>query len=516
MNTFIQKYESQVNGTLSGWDRIVFQGKLLPFYYVTGFLAYLNRIGVKLVDFTNTAKEKTQRLIESIENNLKQKNIEVQYLNSSGIRKDERAREIAFNNGIVSGVICAFSAVEPCRTVKIVGNRAAHLLEPKLVDGKCKHIYIYWFDEKFGFMSGRIETWYPFQVQFHLNGREYLARQMELKNMTFTRVGNCFTELGDITQSQELFDTMNDIDWCYECERLRKTMFPNFEELFGDTALSYYWTSYQTEWATDIMFQSHEELESIYPSLCRGAIEAFDAKEVMRFLGRQRNFDNPAGEVQSDYGYRVEGIRVKHWSLGNSVKMYDKAESVLRIETTINNEEPFKSFRSADGEEDGEKKWRPMRKGVGDMTRRGEVSNESNERYMEALSSIDTSERIGELVASACRSVKKDGKNYRGLNAFSEDDLKLIRAVNSGRFASNGFRNCDIAAELYGKTEDAVERRKNCSRVSYRLRLLRKHGLIRKVPNERRYHVSKNGRNILSALLQLQYATIQGLNACAA
>ena len=42
------------------------------------------------------------------------------------------------------------------------------------------------------------------------------------------------------------------------------------------------------------------------------------------------------GEVISDLKHRPEGIRVKHSVKGNSLKMYDKEGSVLRIETTIN------------------------------------------------------------------------------------------------------------------------------------------------------------------------------------
>ena len=51
-----------------------------------------------------------------------------------------------------------------------------------------------------------------------------------------------------------------------------------------------------------------------YPSLVRGAIDAFDCREVMRFLGRKQLNRFPDGEVTSDYGERYEGIRVKHVS----------------------------------------------------------------------------------------------------------------------------------------------------------------------------------------------------------
>ena len=53
------------------------------------------------------------------------------------------------------------------------------------------------------------------------------------------------------------------------------------------------------------------------------------------------------------------------------------------------------------------------------------------------------------------------------------------------------------------------------SRVSYRLRILRSHGLIR-VKNQRRYHLTPQGRTIISAVVAAQTATLKQLNALAA
>ncbi len=56
-------------------------------------------------------------------------------------------------------------------------------------------------------------------------------------------------------------------------------------------------------------------------------------------------------EVVSDYRRRYEGIRVKHSVKYNSVKMYNKRGSLLRIETKINNTRDFKDFRSPNDDE---------------------------------------------------------------------------------------------------------------------------------------------------------------------
>ena len=60
----------------------------------------------------------------------------------------------------------------------------------------------------------------------------------------------------------------------------------------------------------------------------------------------------------SNFKQRSEGVRVKHSINANSVKIYNKAGSVLRIETTINRPNEFKTYRPV-GETD-EMKWQPL------------------------------------------------------------------------------------------------------------------------------------------------------------
>jgi hypothetical protein len=286
--------------------------------------------------------------------------------------------------------------------------------------------------------------------------------------------------------------------------------------MFRGLGYSYYWSGFQTEWATDIAFSSPDTLSKTYSQLVRGAIATFGSRDVLRFLGKRPD-RRYLGEVLSDFKDRPEGVRVKHQAFGNSVKAYDKGGSLLRIETTINNPRAFRSYRSSEGDPDGEKSWRPMRKGVADMHRRAEVSQQSNNRYADALASLDTSTPIGQLAAKVCRPVRKNGTRYRALRPWSVQDRKLLGSISSGDFTTGGFCNRDLARQLYPSTDnDPAQRRRNASKVSYRLRILRAHGLIRKSPGRRRYHMTTKGREITTALSRSQDITLQQLNAIAA
>jgi len=515
MNQFIQKYGDDVTGTLSGWDRIVFRGTIRTLCYVQGMMGYLSRAGVLLKNFGEHAQAMTERLIEASLAAAEEADRPVEYLQSSKIRKDEYARNIALDDNIQAGLICVLTCVEPCKTYEIYRNRAKKILELQPRMRKCKFIYHYWIDPRFGFMSARIQTWFPFSIQICINGREWLSRRMDEAGLPYDRYENGFPWIEDFSKAQTIMDRMHKLNWPKLLDAVAKQLNPSHGRMFRGMGLSYYWSAFQTEWATDTAFASPEVLAKIYPQLTRGAIETFSSEDVLRFLGKRPN-GNYQGEVLSDYKDRPQGVRVKHQAFGNSIKAYDKGGSLLRIETTINNPAAFKSYRSSEGDPDGEKSWKPMRRGVADMYRRAEVSGQSNDRYADALASLDTSTPIGQLAAKVCRPTRKDGTRYRALRPWSDQDRKLLDSISDGQFTVAGFCNRDLALQLYpSATADPLERRRIASKVSYRLRILRAHGLIRKSPGRRRYHITTQGREIITALSRAQHITLQQLNALA-
>ena len=133
----------------------------------------------------------------------------------------------------------------------------------------------------------------------------------------------------------------------------------------------------------------------------------------------------------------------------NSVKMYNKSGSLLRIETTINNTRDFKVFRRPNDDEGKPASWQKMRKGVSDLHRRCEVSQQCNDRYGDALAAAQVEEKLKEVVCGACNKVVKEGKRYRGLNPWQQDDYRMLMFLAKGENAINGFRNHDLRKWLY-------------------------------------------------------------------
>lgn len=296
-------------------------------------------------------------------------------------------------------------------------------------------------------------------------------------------------------------------NWPLTLNQVARRLNPSHEEMLDPLRIDYYWSTYQSEWATDIMFKSPEALARIYPMLVRSGICLFGSTDVMRFLGRKLH-PNFNGEVVSHFGTRPEGVRLKHQVKANSVKIYDKQGSVLRVETTLNDPSEFKVYRSKEGDPGGPLSWQPMRKGIADLNRRAEVSHASNQRYLEALASIKGDRTLGELVQSVCRTVSWNARPVRALRLWAKDDVDLLGAISRGEFNINGFRSRDIGSILFPNDYDCVIKRRIAARVTHRLRILRAHGIIRKVHRTHRYMLTKKGRLIATAAINIQQISV--------
>ena len=129
---------------------------------------------------------------------------------------------------------------------------------------------------------------------------------------------------------------------------------------------------------------------------------------------------------RSDHN-RPEGVRVKHYLSGNSIKMYDKAGSVLRVETTIGNPKPFKVFRPKQDATDGQYAWRPLRKGTADLHRRAEVSQRANDTYLDALGAVSNDTPASEVFDQVARHTTWRGRRARALRIGDPGDIALFK-----------------------------------------------------------------------------------------
>lgn len=512
MQSFIHRHAASVLGVLCGFDRLVFRGTLRQISFAEGMKGFLWHRQVLLKDFKTYAIETTKKVIESSLQSARAAERPVVYLPSSSTNKEQVALGIAAKDGVADGLICVLECVEPCMTYEVHRSRERKRLELQPRAMKCKFLYHYMVDPVFGLVNARIQTWFPFNVQVCLNGREWLARAMDRVGLGYERRDNCFARVDDVKKAQRLMNRQLEIAWPKALNRLARALNPAHAEIFKDVRFSYYWSIYQSEWATDVMFRDVASLKALYRPLVLHGITTYSSGDVMRFLGRKIH-GGFQGEIVSDFKDRAEGIRVKHSVGPNSVKIYDKQGSVLRVETTINDPSLFKVFRTKEGDDAGKKEWLSMRRGIADLHRRAQVSQACNDRYLEALAAVDTSTSLGDLLATINRPVTWKTARVRGLRPWAPDDLALVKAVSRGEHCVNGFRNRDLQGYLYTSAASSrQERRRRSGRVSRLLRLLRAHGLIQKLPKTNRYKLSERGRQVATAILGAHGLSLEKIN----
>jgi hypothetical protein len=513
METFLDKHASSLRGILSGFDRILFRGLLMPLVYSKGFDGFLGGHGILYKDFKRFVERISGHLHEHAKELANSQGRPYHYIPSARLSKEDFAREIMEQDQIQEGLICVLGCVEPCQSFSIRRNPTTK--QPHLVSEqrKCLHLYFYYVDPEFGFMHIRLQTWFPLSIQVCINGREYLAKQLDRYGIGYEQRDNCFTWIEDLPRAQKLMDKLEKRRWVRILNRLARKVNPL---LYRRNPMKldlrdYYWTVRQSEHAMDLMFKDRQSLQAVYPLLIRHAINEFGSEDVLRFLGRRTN-SRFNGEVSSNIKTRDEGVRIKHWVEENSIKMYDKQGTVLRIETTINNPRRFKVRRSVTRQGEELMAWVAMRKGVADLRRRAEICRASNERYLQALAVVGASVPTRHLIDRVSKRITRCGRAYRGLRPFQMEEAAAFRVFLSGEFLLQGFRNKDIRRRLHPSAERrAADRQRAAGKITRLLRLFRAHGLIKKISHTSYYRVTNLGHRIMAVALRLREIDIPQL-----
>lgn len=524
MSDFESIFEKDIVGKLTIPDRMILKGHLTTLFGTGAFAAFLARVGVLLKDFKDymptvskaikghamAVAEKAGRPFIYLEQNKTMK---------KGETKESFARSIAHEDGITEGLVCVLSALEPCMSYSVRGNRAEQKLEAVRSFRKCLHLYYYFIDPEFGFMHIRVQTWAPFEIQFYVNGREWLCRQLDKENIGYTRYENAILSVDNVARAQELCRKFRNKKWTGFLDKCASMVNPYLTTVKQAGFRSYYFCIDQCEVATDVLFGTRASLRSLLPDLINHSIQQTTPKDVLKFFGRKVH-GNLKAQVTTDYKQRPVGARVKHRVGRNSIKMYDKW-SVLRIETTINNPRDFKvakyvasktqpsSDASAPGNSGHQKgrklEWGRMNKGISNLWRYIQIGEAANDRYLDYLSAVKPTKKALRQLDRLSTGCVVNGKRVPKFNPVSAIDCNAFAAVLAGTGLLNGIRNRDLAAVLYPPPKSKRAASRNRNRVSRLIAKFRGHGLLKKVPRCRMYRVTKRGISVMTAALRFRH-----------
>ena len=268
MLDFIMRHQKSIRGVLSGFDRMRFRGTLRWLANASGMRNFLSTAGVLLKHFKPYSLEITAQIKEATEAIAEEAGRRVVYVNNGHERKEDIARKIAKTDGVAEGLIAVLTSVEPCMSYEVGPNAGTKRLELRYKRKKCLHQYFYFQDREWGLMHVRLQTWFPFNMFVCLNGREWLARQMDAAGMRYRQRDNCFVDVEDLDQAQQFLMAQTQVDWQSRLTELVQRVHPTLERAFNQvpkTRMEYYWSLEESEWATDVMCKSAAFLDGCGP-----------------------------------------------------------------------------------------------------------------------------------------------------------------------------------------------------------------------------------------------------------
>jgi hypothetical protein len=516
----IRSLGESVEGVMSGFDRIVFQGLIRPLMYPEGAMGFFCRRRIPFKDARDWVVARTRELTVAVDEWSRRECGEgITYLPSSSIRKEEVARKRQRREQISVGPIGAWACVEAGGSYRLQAAEGAPRL--RHVDTRCKHLYIYLDHAEYGFMSIRVQTWLPYRIQVAMNGREWLSRQLEGKGIGFERWKNKIYRVEDVRIAQELLNEQLSTDWCSLLNSFLALAFPTMRSTLGPD-LSYTWSLWQSEWASDVLFRNQADLEKAMTALVRHAFIGGHPERLLRYFGQPVKKN---GEPRLDFGGSLntritrldDGYRIRHWLGSNSVKVYNQL-NVLRVESTINDPSKFRVHRRKQcAPKDAPKELLPLRKGVADTALRASVSQGINTRMADHLAACRSSQPLHAVLAPVTRRKRYGGRSIRALEPTGKD-LPVLAAIADPRHTVNGFSNKELRTLLTGTHQHTGKTNKQQTAMTTRwIRLLRHHGVIRPLrAAPRRYQLTPSGRRLVIALQAALSASTEQLAELAA
>lgn len=516
MKILIERFVSHVKGCINGFDRIMFKGLIMPLLTGRGAMDFCMANHIKFKDYKSWMMKQTRSIVSSADQYAKANcGSSIIKIPTYRIRKEELARKRQETEGIENGLIGVWSCNESCNSYRARYSESNGYPILKPYQTVCKHLYYYFDHPEFGFMNVRLQTWFPYHIQISLNGREWLKRSLVKQGVEFSAKGNKILYISDYKAAQNALNKQLNARWVELLNGFLPTVFPGMKAILGPY-LSYYWTVWQSEWASDLIFDSPQSLNQIMDSLIRHAHITGTSTRVLRYMDRPlrltgKPYKSSSDEISTRLLDFNDGVRLKHWCNSNSVKVYNE-QNVLRLEMTMNKPDKFLVFRHKQGQSSSEKKSRlPIRKGVADIALRAKVSQEINERFASDLATLHETTPVHEVFGNVTLRQTKKGKHFRALDPIGKD-LELLQVIADPSFRISAMTNKELRKNLRATKWGGKRTDKQLSaRISRHLRLLRIHGIIRKLPNQHKYQMTLKGVKLCNTLNAVLAASTEDL-----
>jgi hypothetical protein len=397
---------------------------------------------------------------------------------AKGQRKDDVMQEHLARFTGAEGVLFVGKAQEKARVFRTERrtNPATGATYPWIVAATAmvNHYYVYCVDEDFGPFFIKFCSYFPYNGRLCLNGHEWAKRQACAAGIGFTELDNGFAACDDPHRLQQVCDGLGP----EQIEALAQKWLARLPHPYTgeDTAAGYAYdiSVLQSEFSLTQVFDRPLSGRVFFEEVIRENLDIGRPDHVSLVFARRVTKRTP-GRFRT----RVITPDVTpslHIDYKNTrVKQYFKLGRALRTETTINDSRDF-----------------GIGKRLCNLPALREVGLQANRRLLDTQRLSHDPALGRETLASLTAPAIVGTQRAPGLRLDSDRVQALLSALAIFRLHPNGFTNAELKAHLgplLGLGADQI----SAGRMTYELRRLRLHGLIKRIPGSFRYRVTDTG-----------------------
>jgi hypothetical protein len=335
--------------------------------------------------------------------------------------------------------------------------------------------YFYAVDRDFGPFFLKFCSYFPYNAKLCLNGHEYAKRQLERRGIEYEALDNGILSCNAPATLQKVCDQLSAarIDALLR-KWLRRLPHP-FTAKDRSRGIRYDLSILQAEFSLTQVLDQPVTGRVFFEEVIRENLDIGRPDRVQLIFNRKILRKGPR-PTPGRFRTRVitEGVYPSlHVDYKRTrIKQYHKEGRALRTETTINNTRDFS-----------------IGKRLHNLPALREVGFKANRRLLD-VQRISHDCSIGERAFQAIQRPRVvDGQRASALRFEAERVQALFHALVVFRLLPHGFSNADLRERLQPLLGRAIKP----GAVTYDLRRLRLHGLIRRLPRTHRYEVTASG-----------------------
>jgi hypothetical protein len=397
---------------------------------------------------------------------------------TKGQRKDDVTQEYRSRFSKSEGIVVVGKAQEktPVFRTEKRRNPQTGRTYPWIVrtTAMVNHYYFYGIDEDFGPFFLKFCTYFPYNAKLCINGHEYVKRQLAKQGIAFEALDNGILKCADPRRLQQLCDGLS----ATKIDALLRKWLARLPHPFTskDRAAGYRYdvSILQAEFSLTQVLDQPRTGRIFFEEVIRENLDIGRPDHVQLIFNRRISKRTP-GRFRT----RVitEGVTPSlHVDYKRSrIKQYHKEGRALRTETTINDPRDF-----------------GIGKRLSNLPALRRIGFQANRRLVD-VQRISQDCAVGEDAFKGVNGpVEIDGQRASGLRFADVAVQSLLSSLLVFRLLPRGFSNHDLRdhwAPLMGKSPDDM----TPGQMTYHLRRLRLHGLIKRITGTHRYQVTRQG-----------------------